>query len=161
MAAAGAKAAVDALLAAGLQVLALKPNSDSGSVSIIEVLEQFANQKKVALVTHMPRSNYLSAMRHAAVLVGNSSSGIIEAASFGTPVINIGSRQSLRERNANVIDVTTDPASVALGIAQALEKAHFPEENIYGDGATAPRIVAALRQLDLKDPSIMDKANAY
>lgn len=159
--AAGAKAAIDALLAAGLQVLALKPNSDSGSVGITRVLEQFANQEKITLVTHMPRVNYLSAMRHATVLVGNSSSGIIEAASFGTPVINIGSRQNLRERNTNVIDVATDPESIALGIARALQQTHLPRENLYGDGATAPRIVAALREFDLRDPSIMDKVNAY
>lgn len=160
-AAAGARAALDAMLAAGLQVLALRPNSDAGSVGIIEVLENFSAQDRIKLVTHMPRSEFLSAIRDAALLVGNSSSGIIEAASFGTPVINIGSRQNLRERNANVIDVPTDPESVALGIRQALAAPRLRAENVYGDGAAAPRIIAALRQLDLSDPSIMDKANAY
>lgn len=160
-AAAGAIAALDALVDAGLQTLALKPNSDAGSANIIDVLERFASSGKVVLLTHLPRNDYLSAMRHAAILVGNSSSGIIEAASFGTPVLNVGSRQNLRERNTNIIDVPTDPLSIAGGIARALRRGRLPATNVYGDGAAATRIVAALRQLDLEDPSLMAKVNVY
>ncbi len=160
-AAAGAIAALDALVDAGHQILALKPNSDAGSAGIIAVLERFASSGKVTLLTHLPRDQYLSAMRQAAILVGNSSSGIIEAASFGTPVLNIGNRQNLRERNSNIIDVPTDPASIARGIAQALHRGRLPATNVYGDGTAATRIVAALRQLDLADPSLMAKVNVY
>lgn len=157
----GVKGALKALAIEGIQVLALKPNSDAGSVGIIDALDQLAAEGEIRLVTHMPRQDYLSAMRHAAVLVGNSSSFIIEAASFGTPVVNIGSRQNLRERNANVLDVSPNPESVAACIRHALAMPRFKTENVYGDGATAPRIVTALRQFNLQDPSIMDKANAY
>lgn len=160
-AAAGARAGLEALLAAGLHVMALKPNSDAGSAGIIAVLDQFAAQQKITLVSHLQRGDYLSAMRHAAILMGNSSSGIIEAASFGTPVLNVGSRQNLRERNANVIDVATDPGEIAAGITLALKRGRFPAQNIYGDGAAARRIVAALRALDITDPSLMVKVNVY
>lgn len=157
----GAVAALDALAEAGLQILALKPNSDAGSAGIIAVLERFASSGKVTLLTHLPRNDYLSAMRRATILVGNSSSGIIEAASFGTPVLNIGSRQNLRERNANVIDVATDPLAVANGIQLALRRGRMPADNIYGDGSAAERIVVALRQLDIEDPTLMAKFNVY
>ena len=158
---AGATVALEALVAAGLQILALKPNSDAGSTGIIAVLERFAAEGKLALLTHLPRGEYLSAMRQASILVGNSSSGIIEAASFGTPVLNIGSRQNLRERNANTIDVSTDPAAIAAGIEQAIKRGRLPALNIYGDGATAGRIVSVLRKLDLADPRLMGKVNVY
>ncbi|MFN4211024.1 MAG: UDP-N-acetylglucosamine 2-epimerase, partial [Devosia sp.] len=72
-----------------------------------------------------------------------------------------GNRQNLRERNANIIDVPTDPASIAQGIAQALHRGRLPATNVYGDGTAAARIVAALRQLDLADPSLMAKVNVY
>lgn len=158
---AGAIAALEALLDAGLQVLALKPNSDAGSMGIIAALDEFAAAGKVTLLTHLPRNAYLAAMRQAAILAGNSSSGIIEAASFGTPVLNIGSRQNLRERNANIIDVPADALSIAAGIRQALQRGRLPAHNIYGDGIAAQRIVDALRQLDLADPSLMAKVNVY
>ena len=160
-AASGAIAALDALIDAGVQILALKPNSDAGSAGIIAVLERFAASGQVTLLAHLPRRDYLSAMRQAALLVGNSSSGIIEAASFGTPVLNIGSRQNLRERNANIIDVPTDPTAIAAGIAQALRGGRRLPANVYGDGTAAAHIVAALRQLDLADPALMAKVNDY
>lgn len=158
---AGAMAALEALLDANLQILALKPNSDAGSARINAVLEEFSARGMLTLVSHLPRNDYLSAMRHAAILAGNSSSGIIEAASFGTPVLNIGTRQNLRERNDNVIDVATDPASISAGISKALQRGRLPATNVYGDGNATQKIVAALLQLDLSDPSLMAKVNVY
>lgn len=157
----GAIAALEALLNAGLQILALRPNSDAGSLGIIEVLERFAASGSLKLITHLPRDEYLSAMKEAAILIGNSSSGIIEAASFGTPVLNIGSRQHLRERNANIIDTPTDSKAIALGIERALSWDRMTPTNIYGDGAAASKIVSALLRLDLSDPALLAKTNAY
>ena len=94
------------------------------------------------------------------VLVGNSSSGIIEAASLGTPVVNIGSRQNLRERSNNVVDVSIEKSQIINGINKAmlLNKSLF--KNVYGDGKSSKRIINLLKDLDL-NPKILDKVNAY
>ena len=88
-------------------------------------------------------------MRHAAAMVGNSSSGIIEAASFHLPVINIGARQRGRVHGVNVIDVETDRQSIAAGLARVLhpdfKSTIATMTNPYGDGKAAERIVEVLR----------------
>jgi GDP/UDP-N,N'-diacetylbacillosamine 2-epimerase (hydrolysing) len=98
-------------------------------------------------------------------MVGNSSSGILEAASFQKAVINIGSRQKGRERSKNVVDVEPTKA----GIKEALHKIEerdFIEElssikNIYGDGKAAKRILSVLESVDLKDIRLIDKMITY
>ncbi len=158
---AGTSAILAALERSGCQVLALRPNSDAGSAEILEVLDEAASAGKVKLVTHLQRPDYLSFLRHADVLVGNSSSGIIEAASFGTPVINIGSRQNLRERNSNVLDVPAEPAAIVGALETALAQGRFPQGNRYGDGHASDRILAALLALDIGSRQLMMKTNAY
>ena len=93
-------------------------------------------------------------------MVGNSSAGIIEAASFSTPVINVGDRQRLRERSANVVDVVADVDAIYGAVAVALKTGKTPCNNKYGDGETAPRIVSLLTALVL-DRSVLDKSNSY
>ncbi len=160
--AAGARADTDAVLAAmsqsGCQTLALMPNADAGSDGVRAALENARGQAGLALVTHLPRPDFIAAMAAADVMVGNSSAGIIEAASIGTPVVNIGRRQQLRERNANVRD--TDMAGAQAAIAAALAGGRYPATNIYGDGQAAPRIVAVLREMVL-DADLMNKVNQY
>ena len=74
--------------------------------------------------------------------------------------MNIGTRQNLRERNANVHDVPAEPAAVGAAIVAALEAAQFAPDNIFGDGNAAARIVARLRDTAL-DKNLMLKVNAY
>ena len=74
--------------------------------------------------------------------------------------INIGSRQNLRERNANVSDVSVDPAAIEKAVEQALAHGRYDRRNIYGDGRSVERIVRLLETLPL-DPSLMMKSNAY
>ncbi|GMV01814.1 MAG: UDP-N-acetylglucosamine 2-epimerase (hydrolyzing) [Burkholderiaceae bacterium] len=157
---AAAQAIVDALRGKGAQVLALKPNADAGSEPIREVLEQRARAGDIALATHLPREEFVAWMAAADLMVGNSSSGIIEAASFGTPVVNVGSRQNLRERNANVIDVDPDPLRLARAIGSALDAGRLASANVYGDGRAGERIVRLLRTIPL-DPASRTKVNAY
>jgi GDP/UDP-N,N'-diacetylbacillosamine 2-epimerase (hydrolysing) len=114
----------------------------------------------VRVITHMPRPTFLSWMAAADFMIGNSSAGIIEAASFGLPVINVGSRQNLRERNANVVDVEARPAVLDEVVDRVLAKGRFAPQNVYGDGKAAARIVELLKTLPL-DPSVLSKVNAY
>ena len=114
----------------------------------------------VVLVTHLEREAFLDAMATADVMVGNSSAGIIEAASFGTPVVNIGTRQNLRERNVNVTDSPSDAGAIAMALGNALALPRPYLANIYGDGRAAARIVAVLRDAPL-DSGLMAKINGY
>ena len=93
-------------------------------------------------------------------MVGNSSSGIIEAASLRTPVVNIGSRQNCRERSNNIIDVSINSSEIINGINKALvfDKTLF--RNVYGDGKSSKRILNLLKNIDLNS-KILDKVNAY
>lgn len=161
-AAAGAHVAtiVESLLAAGTQVIALKPNSDAGSEAVRERLEVYAAEGRVILFTHLPRIAFVEFMAAADVMVGNSSSGIIEAATFGTPVINIGSRQNLRERNANITDVGVEREDISTAIAAALGRRRYPVSNVYGDGHAGERIAELLATADLAALS-SGKTNAY
>lgn len=157
---AGAAAILDALQARGIQVIALKPNSDAGSDGIRALLDARHNEPDLRVVTHFPRTSFVSWMAAADLMIGNSSAGIIEAASFGTPVINIGSRQNLRERNANVIDAAVETNAISAAIEQALEHGRFEARNVYGDGQAVARIADLLCNLSL-EPSILMKSNAY
>jgi GDP/UDP-N,N'-diacetylbacillosamine 2-epimerase (hydrolysing) len=99
-------------------------------------------------------------MAAADVMVGNSSAGIIEAASFGLPVVNVGTRQTGREQSGNVIDVAAERAAIAGGIAEALRRGRRRYVNVFGDGNAAARIVKLLATLPL-DAALLAKTNAY
>lgn len=159
---AGAQSAelMEGVAAAGCQALCFAPNSDAGSPAVRATLERHAARPGVKLVTHMERKDYVSWMAAADVMAGNSSSGIIEAASLGLPVVNVGSRQNARERSANVADAPPDRTQIAAAIARALKSGKRSCRNVYGDGKAGPRIVELLRTLPL-DSSLLAKTNAY
>ncbi|MBK8908189.1 MAG: UDP-N-acetylglucosamine 2-epimerase (hydrolyzing) [Rhodospirillales bacterium] len=125
------------------------PNSDPGGEAMRIEINRFATAKAWAMLVNTlgPRL-YASALRHAAMMVGNSSSGLIEAGLFGLPVINVGDRQKGRERGPNVIDV----ANHADAVLQALDRLgprppRFRRFSPYGDGKAAPRIADVLTNL--------------
>lgn len=145
---------------AGCATLALLPNADAGSDEVRRFLADAAATDRLKTLTHIQRDAFVQLMAGVDVMVGNSSAGIIEAASFGTPVVNVGERQQLRERNANIVDVPADADAIARAVARALEIGRFPRFNIYGDGQTAGRIATLLRDTPLP-PSLLAKVNAY
>lgn len=154
------QAILDALSASGLQILALMPNSDAGSAAVRETLQEAAEHRLITLRTHLPRRDFIAAMAHAELMAGNSSAGIIEAASFGTPVLNVGRRQNLRERNANVRDLPAEFASLHQAIDELLAHGRFPRVNVYGDGKAGARIVQRLAEVPL-DADLLNKVNGY
>lgn len=102
-------------------------------------------------------------MRDAAVLVGNSSSGIIEAASFGTPVVDIGPRQMGRERGRNVVNVPYDAARLRAELDRLWNRGkprRFTSGNIYGGGGAASKTASVLASLKLDD-RLLRKLIAY
>ena len=147
------------ILARDMHVVWLAPNADAGSAAILAALKR-AEGQRVHGITHLPRARYLDVLAGADVLVGNSSSGIIEAASLGTPVVNIGNRQRLRQRNANTHDCAGDARSIGLALAAAMQGGRFAPGNVYGDGKSGERIAQLLATVPLPS-SLLDKSNVY
>lgn len=152
--------AIKAALANNLQIICLEPNSDAGGQLIRDALDEYKNHRDVRVIKHLLRKEYIDCLAHVDVMMGNSSSGIIEAASFNLVVVNIGSRQNLREFSDNVIHVGTAFDAITNGLKQALQKPDMNYENVYGDGKSSERCCQLLRTLDL-NPRILSKSNAY
>ena len=138
-----------------LQVLVTYPNADEGNAAIIEAINQEVLRCPLCIkaFASLGMVKYLSALQHAAFVVGNSSSGLIEAPSFGIPTINVGIRQRGRLQPASVINTETDAVAVGRAINQALST-DFSEfcrsvVNPYGDGHAAQNMLAALQTSSL------------
>lgn len=155
-----AEAQIDALLEA-LEPLArplvfTAPNADTNNQVIRRRIEAFAARRpSAALVPNLGTQAYFSLMACAAAMVGNSSSGIVEAPSFGLPVVDIGTRQAGRLRAANVISCGYAVEEIRRAIAHALAPG-FRESlrglrNPYGDGHAAARILEALKGIVIDD----------
>jgi len=146
-------------------VVLVYPNNDPGSSGIVSYYEQALASLSVpiAAFANLPRSVWLGALRDAALLVGNSSSGIIEAASFGTPVVDIGPRQKGREHGANVVHVDYDTRSIAAVIRRIWSDGNprrLKRQNLYGDGRAGQKIAQHLSQLTI-DKKLLQKLIAY
>lgn len=108
------------------------PNADAFNSDILTSIRQFAD--KLILIKHAPVEDFVKFMAHAKCMIGNSSSGIREAASFGTPVVNVGSRQEFRERNVNTIDVpycSNFKNEIYSAVKHSIEHGKYNKENIY------------------------------
>jgi UDP-hydrolysing UDP-N-acetyl-D-glucosamine 2-epimerase len=134
----------------GVPVTAVGPNNDPGHGGILRAYREVGGG--VQLLMSVPQDLFWGLMHEHGMLVGNSSSGIIEAATFGCAVINVGGRQAGRERSGNVLDVDFGAAEIAAAIQRVLSDKAFARrvalrKNVYGDGRAAGRIVAVLRQM--------------
>lgn len=142
-----------------IQVICLRPNSDAGGKAILGRLEQ-ERGLRLRLHTHLARERFVSWMNAVDLMIGNSSSGIIEAPSFGIPVVNVGDRQAMRERCANVIDADYTAASIRSAVELALRRGRRPTENLYGDGRAGERIATLIGSIPL-DATVLKKINVY
>ena len=131
---------------AGLPTVAILPNTDAGGRAIRDDLLAAASNLR-AVVPSLPRDEYAALLAGAAVIVGNSSSGIIEAPLLRVPAVNVGDRQKGRLRGDNVIDVPAERAAIREAIATALSdsfRGRLSGVSPYGSGRSAPRILDAL-----------------
>jgi len=145
-----------ALKTSGLPVIFSLPNADTGGRIIRAMIEKYARQNDLASICDNPGiQNYFSLMKLAAAMVGNSSSGIIEAPSVKLPVVNVGSRQAGRVRAKNVIDVDGRREEILSGIRRAISDKFRSGLKVlcnpYGDGHAAERIVRRLKGVELND----------
>jgi UDP-hydrolysing UDP-N-acetyl-D-glucosamine 2-epimerase len=136
------------------QVLFTYPNADMGNTVIIDHLQRFAaSRPRTHIFVNLGRRKYHSLQRYVAAMVGNSSSGIIEASIFKLPVVNIGDRQMGRLRTSNIIDVPDE----ALAIERAIHTVLSPQfresisqmEHPYGKGDASKQILQTLKTVPL------------
>jgi len=136
-----------------INVLFTYANSDDGGRVINNEIESFASKdkEKYLVIKSLGRLKYLSAMNHLDFVIGNTSSGIIEAASFKKPVINIGNRQLGRLQSGNVINSTIEKLekSVLQAMSGIFIKHCNGVVNIYGDGSASHHIVRVLEEKNL------------
>jgi UDP-hydrolysing UDP-N-acetyl-D-glucosamine 2-epimerase len=145
------------------RVLFTKTNADTGGRAVNEMIDSYvaAHPDRTRAYTSLGQQRYLSALSQADVVIGNSSSGVIEAPALGVPTVNIGPRQQGRLRATSVIDC----AGEADGIAKAIERALSPEfrasiqamELPYGEGHTARQVADVLREAGLGDRLLMKR----
>lgn len=130
-----------------IPTIALWPNADAGSEDISRGMRKFrekSDDSKIHFFKNLPTDTYIRLMKRTACLIGNSSSGIREGAFIGTPVVNIGSRQDMRQRGSNLIDVDHDRKSIVAAVRKHLEHGRYAMEPIYGDGKAGERIANIL-----------------
>ncbi len=138
----------------GLPIIITRPNADPANLMIVSQLAAITERNpRVRLVANLGTDAYFSLMGLAAAMVGNSSSGIVEAASFELPVVNIGLRQSGRSRSGNVIDVGHSRVEIQAGLERALSPTFRASlrglPNLYGQGRAAGIIVQTLEETAL------------
>jgi len=145
------KETLKALKKLNYQTILVYPNADAGGRKMIEEIRKFENEDFLDTYKNIPRKEYLGLLNICDALVGNSSSGIIEAPSFELPVINIGTRQEGRERAENVIDVDYDRKEIIKTVEKALFDEDFQNkikniENPYGEGRTGEKVARILEK---------------
>jgi len=152
------------------QLVFVYPNADAGSYALIERTRALAGSRPDTHVfVNLEPVTYWSLLGQVDAMVGNSSSGIMEAASFALPVVNVGMRQQGRERGRNVIDAPADAGKIVHAVKKALDTAFRGSlrgmANPYGDGSAAKTIASVLTSIELggiliKKPAPVRGANA-
>jgi UDP-N-acetylglucosamine 2-epimerase (non-hydrolysing)/GDP/UDP-N,N'-diacetylbacillosamine 2-epimerase (hydrolysing) len=138
------------------------PNPDAGSRELIGRTKRFSTERNNSRVfVNLDVLTYWSLLRQVGLFLGNSSSGIMETASFALPTVNVGLRQQGRERALNVIDAAADVKSIAAAIGKA-RSAEFRASlqgmrNPYGDGTAAQTIVKILTTVPLGEKLLMKR----
>ena len=136
-----------------MQVVFTRPNAEVGSDKVVKLIKDFVNEnEKMYFFNSLGSKLYLSFLKYVKAVVGNSSSGIIEAPSFHIPTVNIGNRQEGRFKPKSVVQVGYSVEEISKGIEKALFDKEFLEEikrieNPYGDGKTSEYVVQALKEV--------------
>ena len=154
-----AQALVAALESLGddIGVVVTGGNADSEGAQINAVLKEYCSRSdtKTRYVPSLGGVAYLSLLAQVDAVVGNSSSGLYEAPSFGTPTVDIGVRQMGRPKASSVIQCDVNSRSIVDGVNEALSRGHMKVTNPYGDGKAVERIISVLRTLPDRETLLM------
>lgn len=140
-------ATLSALAEVGMQTIMIWPNPDAGTELLSKGIRMFREQNPESLI-HFFRSfaneDYLSLLRHAACSVGNSSSAIMEGGFFGTPAVNVGTRQTGREQCINIINCGYKQNEIKAAILRQLAHGRYEPDYFFGDGKSGKRVAEIL-----------------
>ena len=145
------------------QLIFVYPNADAGSHALIERTRALAaTRPDTHIFVNLEAVTYWSLLGRVDAMIGNSSSGIMEAASFALPVVNVGMRQQGRERGRNIVDAPAEEVAISAALAQAL-RPEFRESlrgmtNLYGSGTAAETITRVLATVPLRGLTIKQPA---
>tara|TARA_A100001011_G_scaffold398113_1_gene501404 strand:+ start:3248 stop:4402 length:1155 start_codon:yes stop_codon:yes gene_type:complete len=147
------------------QKIIIYPNIDVGNKTIINEFNKLKKISDFQVFENFKRSEYIYLLSKASILIGNSSSGILEASSFKLPVINIGSRQRGRLQSNNILNSSNSSKQIEKTIKYILRNKKFINKvkkckNPYGDGKSSARIVKILKNIKI-DNKLLDKINTY
>ena len=125
------------------------PNADTLGSVYRQELEALKHEypNRVLLIENFGKVNYFSAMYYAKFLIGNTSSGIIEAASFGKYVVNVGNRQKGRAQSKNILDATFNSNDIILKSNEAIKLGEFEGSNIYFKEGAVNTIIKIIKKL--------------
>ncbi len=156
------KETLEALRETKIQSIVIYPNFDAGSRSMAKTIAEYEGQENIKIFKSLSFLDYLNLMKIADVIVGNSSSGIIEAPIFGLPSVNIGERQKGRAMADNVINVGYDKKQIIKAIKKATTDKKFlakarKSQNFYGDGKASSKIVNILKKIEIDNKLLMKK----
>lgn len=148
-----------------LQTVLIYPNADAGGKNMIEVIKKYEKLPFIRAFRSIPSKDYLSLMQRASVIVGNSSSGIIEAPSFHLPAVDVGERQNGRERAGNIIDVDYNKEQIKKAIHKAVYNKKFKAKvkrckSPYGRGKASQKTVDILSKIKI-DQRLLHKKITY
>ena len=152
--------AVDRIGRQGMQVIWLWPNADAGSDDVAKGLRVFRENNDpdyLHLYRNFSPEDYARLLNNAVCMIGNSSSGLREAAYLGTPSVNIGSRQRGRDRAQNVIDAPHNAEAIYRAIERQVAHGRYPRSLMFGDGSSGKRIADILATAPLQ----LEKSLSY
>lgn len=133
------------------QIVITMPNADTSGNVMRQIYESYKqDNQRVILVENFGTLGYFSCIKHSKLVIGNSSSGIIEAASFQKYVVDIGDRQKGRATSGNIIHASNDSRSIEGAILQGLSKGDFTGTNIYDKGGASKKIIEVIKQWNSK-----------
>ncbi|NXC19648.1 GLCNE kinase, partial [Corythaeola cristata] len=147
---------LDALISFNKRTLVLFPNVDAGDKEMVRVMRKkgIEHHPNFRAVKHVPFDQFIQLVAHAGCMIGNSSCGVREVGAFGTPVINLGTRQTGRETGTCLLNYFNFLMVLRLQCYFQLNSFFFSyhSSKIYGDGNAVPRILKFLKSIDLKEP---------
>ena len=150
-----AEALLKAIDEVGIPTIMLWPNNDAGSDEVAKAMRvrfDQGNMEKLHFIRNMAIEDYLTLMARCAAVIGNSSSGIMEAGFLGVPCVNIGNRQEGREQTHNVLNVAPEKDAIVEAIRAQIAQKEYPQDRLFGDGKSGDRIAEVLATIPLMRP---------
>lgn len=144
---------VEAVLNSGQNWVVIAPNNDMGSEAIFRAYKELEGKEQIRLFPSLRFEYFLVLLRHASCLLGNSSTGVREAPYYGTPSINIGSRQHNRAMHSQIIHCEANYEAIKQAIKQAVSQGHYEVEPMFGTGKSDQQFLEILRKEQLWNSS--------